>query len=129
MKELEKLIMALYKNNHNLLRLSSPVKEPPYSLYRRLGGPQNWSGRRGEEIYLAPGRNPIPAVHPYAPPRRQGHSSDKNGVYSTFIFHLISVFSCFNYEYLLLPTSPSCNFDCTKRTIFPWKRVLRADPE
>jgi hypothetical protein len=29
MKELEKLIMALYKNNHNLLKFSSPVKEPP----------------------------------------------------------------------------------------------------
>jgi hypothetical protein len=29
MKELEKLMMALYENNHNLLRFSSPVKEPP----------------------------------------------------------------------------------------------------
>jgi hypothetical protein len=28
MKELEKFIMELYKNNYNLLRISSPVKEP-----------------------------------------------------------------------------------------------------
>jgi hypothetical protein len=66
MKELEKLIMALYKNNHNLLRFSSPMKELPVLLYRRLGGPQNRSGRRGEEKHLAPARNPTPAVNPYA---------------------------------------------------------------
>jgi hypothetical protein len=29
MKELEKLIMALKTNNHNLLRFAFPVKEPP----------------------------------------------------------------------------------------------------
>jgi hypothetical protein len=65
MKELEKLIMAL-KINHNLLRFLSPLKEPRYSLYRRLGEPQNQSERCGEEKHLAPARNPTPAVHPYA---------------------------------------------------------------
>jgi hypothetical protein len=29
MKELEKLIMALYKNNYNLQRFSPPEIEPP----------------------------------------------------------------------------------------------------
>jgi hypothetical protein len=29
MKKLEKLIVEVYKNNHNLLRFSSPVKGPP----------------------------------------------------------------------------------------------------
>jgi hypothetical protein len=29
MKELEKLIMALYKNNYNLQRFLPPEKEPP----------------------------------------------------------------------------------------------------
>jgi hypothetical protein len=43
-----------------------PWKSPRYSLYRRLGGPQNPSGRRGEETHLAPARNQIPAVHPHA---------------------------------------------------------------
>jgi hypothetical protein len=66
MKELEKLIMALYKNNHNLLMFSSPVKEPPLSLDRRLGVPRNRFGCRGEEKHLAPARNPAPAVNPYA---------------------------------------------------------------
>jgi hypothetical protein len=66
MKELEKLIMALYKSNHDLLRSPSPMKEPRYSLCRRLAGPQNRSGRRGKEKHLAPAQNPTPAVHPYA---------------------------------------------------------------
>jgi hypothetical protein len=64
MKELEKLIMALYKNNYNLQRFLPPQKEPQYSLERRLGGPQNQSGRCGEEKHLAPARNPSPAVQP-----------------------------------------------------------------
>jgi hypothetical protein len=76
---------------------------------------------------------PLPGIQPYLstpyPSRRHGHSSDKNGVYSTFIFHLILVFSCFIYACLLLPTSPSCNLGCTKRTIFPWQRALRTDPK
>jgi hypothetical protein len=42
---------------------------------------------------------------------------------------LISVFNCLIYACLLLPTSPSCNSCCTKRTIFPWQRVLRTDPK
>jgi hypothetical protein len=29
MKEFEKLIMALYKNNYNLQRFLAPEKEPP----------------------------------------------------------------------------------------------------
>jgi hypothetical protein len=29
MKEFQKLIMALYKNNYNLQRFLSPEKEPP----------------------------------------------------------------------------------------------------
>jgi hypothetical protein len=49
MKELEKLIMALYKNNYNLLKfLPHPRrKSPRYSLDRRLGGPQNRSEHCG----------------------------------------------------------------------------------
>jgi hypothetical protein len=35
-------------------------------MYRRLGGPQNRSGRRGEEKHLAPAGNPTPAVQPVA---------------------------------------------------------------
>jgi hypothetical protein len=30
------------------------VKSPRYPLHRRLGGPQNRSGRRGEETILSP---------------------------------------------------------------------------
>jgi hypothetical protein len=42
-------------------------KSPRYPLERRLGGPQNRSGRRGEEKILAPTgtRNPTP-VQPVA---------------------------------------------------------------
>jgi hypothetical protein len=66
MKELEKLIMALYKKNYNLQRFLLPEKEPRYSLDRRLGGPQNWSGHCREEKHFAPARNPTPAVQPTA---------------------------------------------------------------
>jgi uncharacterized protein YqiB (DUF1249 family) len=41
MKELEKLTMALYKNNNNLQRFLPPKKSPRYSLDRRRGGHQN----------------------------------------------------------------------------------------
>jgi hypothetical protein len=34
--------------------LYSPGKSPRYPLYRRLGGPQSRSGRRGEEKILDP---------------------------------------------------------------------------
>jgi hypothetical protein len=74
--------MALYTNNHNLQRFSPPRKSPRYSLYRSLGGPQNWSGRCGEEKHLAPAGNPNPAPA-RCPLRRHGHRNDKNGVYST----------------------------------------------
>jgi hypothetical protein len=43
-----------------------PEKNPQYSLDRRLVGPQNRSGRCGEEKHLAPARNPTPAVQPVA---------------------------------------------------------------
>jgi hypothetical protein len=59
MKELEKLIMALYKNNHNLLRFSFPVKEPLYSLYRRLGGP-----RTGLNVVEKRNFLPLPGIQP-----------------------------------------------------------------
>jgi hypothetical protein len=34
-----------------------PEKEPPYQLYRRLGGPQSQSGRHGEVKILASHRD------------------------------------------------------------------------
>jgi hypothetical protein len=52
-----------------------------------------------------------------------------NGMYSTFISQLISVFNCFIYTCLLLPTSPSCNSGFTKRTFFPLQRILGTDPK
>jgi hypothetical protein len=58
--------MALYTNDHSLQRFSTPEKETRYSLYRSLGGPQNRSGRYGEEKHLAPARNPTTAVQPVA---------------------------------------------------------------
>jgi hypothetical protein len=68
MKELEKLIMALYKNNYNFQRFipPSPRKSPRYSLDTRLGVPQNQSGCCGEEKHLAPAWNPTPAAQPVA---------------------------------------------------------------
>jgi hypothetical protein len=61
MKELEKLIMAVY-----LSFTSRPFypqrKSPRYSLDRRPGGPQNRSRRCGEEKHLAPAGNPTPAM-------------------------------------------------------------------
>jgi hypothetical protein len=68
-----------------------------------------------------------PGLPARSPSRRHGHRNDKNGVYSTFIFHLISVFNCFNYACLLLTTSPFCNSDCINRTMFPRQRILRTD--
>jgi hypothetical protein len=41
-------------------------KEPPLLIGQRLGGPQNWSGRCGEEKYLPPAGNPTPSVQPVA---------------------------------------------------------------
>jgi hypothetical protein len=62
MKELEKLTMALYKNNYNLQTFLPPRKSPRYSI----GGPQNGFGRCGEEKHLAPAGNSTPAVQPVA---------------------------------------------------------------
>jgi hypothetical protein len=47
-------------------RFLPPREWPWYSLDRRLGGPQNRSGRCGEEKHLAPAGNPTPAVQPVA---------------------------------------------------------------
>jgi hypothetical protein len=59
-----------------------PEKSPRYSLDKRLGGPQNRSGRCGEEKHLAPAGNPTPAVQPVA--RRDATDTGvKNGVYPT----------------------------------------------
>jgi hypothetical protein len=41
-----------------------PEKSPRYSLNRWLGGPQNRSGRYGEEKRLAPAGNPTTSVQP-----------------------------------------------------------------
>jgi hypothetical protein len=52
MKELEKIIMALHKNNYNLQRFSPHEIETPVIA--------------GEEKHLAPAANPTPAVQPVA---------------------------------------------------------------
>jgi hypothetical protein len=75
-KELEKWIMALYKKIYIICKGFNPRrKRPRYSLDRRLGGPQNRSGRCGEEKHLAPANPVCPAR---SPPRRHEHRSDKN---------------------------------------------------
>jgi hypothetical protein len=66
MKELEKLIMALYKEIIICKGFYSRRKSPRYPFDRRLGVPQNRSGRCGEEKLLAPDGNPTPAVQPVA---------------------------------------------------------------
>jgi hypothetical protein len=51
------------------LPLYAQGKSPEYPLDRRLGGPQSWSGRRGEEKILDPTRAQTPtssAVQPIA---------------------------------------------------------------
>jgi hypothetical protein len=60
--------MTLYKNKYNYIKIIIICKGffPRYSLYRRLGGPQNRSGRCGEEKHLALAGNPTPAVQPVA---------------------------------------------------------------
>jgi hypothetical protein len=57
MKELEKLIMALYRNNYNLQRFLPPEIEPPVLT--------------GKEAGWAPAGNPTPAVQPVVTPRIQ----------------------------------------------------------
>jgi hypothetical protein len=83
MKELEKFIMELYKNNHNLLRYSFPVKEPPVRTVKETGLAPEPVGTlwRRETSWPCPESNP--SCPPLSPSRRHGHSSDKNGVYST----------------------------------------------
>jgi hypothetical protein len=66
MKELEKSIMALYKKIIICKAFNPRSKSPRYSLDRRVGEPQNRSGRCGEEKYLAPAGNPTQAVQPVA---------------------------------------------------------------
>jgi hypothetical protein len=62
MKELDKLIMALYKNNHNFLRFSSPVKEPPVLT---VGG---WVGpRTGLDVVEKRNILPLPGIQPQLP--------------------------------------------------------------
>jgi hypothetical protein len=54
------------------VQLRAPADLPPgkeltqYHLDRRLGGPQSWSGRYGEENTLATALNLTPAVQPVA---------------------------------------------------------------
>jgi hypothetical protein len=66
MKKLEKLIIPLYKKIIIFKGFYPRRKSPRYSFDRRLGGPQNRSGRCGEEKHLAPAGNPTPAVQPLA---------------------------------------------------------------
>jgi hypothetical protein len=70
-------------NYGSCISASRPKRKSPwYSLDRRLGGPQNRSGRCGEEKHFAPAGNPTPAVQPVA--RRDAtDTGDKNGVSST----------------------------------------------
>jgi hypothetical protein len=79
MKELEKLIMALYKINHNLLRFSSPMKGP--SLIAGCAPEPVLTSWRRETSCPWPESNP--SCTPLCPSKRHGHSSDKNGVHST----------------------------------------------
>jgi hypothetical protein len=111
MMELEKLIMELYKNTHNLLRFSSPMKAP-----RRLGGPQNRSGRRGEEKNLVPARNPTPAVHPYV-----GQDATDIGVITECTPHLFftlfqSSIASFNRTCFYQPHPPAVRFSLRGRS-------------
>jgi hypothetical protein len=83
MKELEKLIMALHKNIHNLLRFSSPAKKPPVLTAQKAG----WAPEPVWTLWRRETSCPYPQSNPSCPPlclsRHHGHSSDKNGVYST----------------------------------------------
>jgi hypothetical protein len=45
----------------------TPGERSPGTLDRRLNGPQNRSGRRGEEIDLVPNRTRIPTPWPFSP--------------------------------------------------------------
>jgi hypothetical protein len=83
MKELEKLIMVLYTNNHNMKRFLSPEKElSVLTLFEFGWAPEPvWTLWRRDTSCSCLESNPgCPAR---SPSRRHGHWSDKNGVYST----------------------------------------------
>jgi hypothetical protein len=85
-------------------------KSPRYSLDRRLGGPQNRSGRCGVEKHLAPVGNPTPAVQPVA--RRDATDTGVKRMECTplhIYFPLEFFFNCFIYACLPLTTSSFCN--------------------
>jgi hypothetical protein len=90
-----------------------------------------------EPVWTSWRRNvlPLPVIQPHLPTTthvetpRTRQLEELTVLHFTFIFHMISVFSCFIYACLLLPTLPFCNSGCTKRTIFPWQRVLGTDPK
>jgi hypothetical protein len=48
-------------------RFTPGEKIARYPLDRKPGGPQNWSGRRGEEKILAPTGTRTPTPRPYSP--------------------------------------------------------------
>jgi hypothetical protein len=75
--------MALYKNNQNLLRISSPVKEAPLLTVKEAGwAPEPvWTSWRRETSCPCPESNP--SCPPLCPSRRHGYGSYKNWLYST----------------------------------------------
>jgi hypothetical protein len=60
MKDLAKLIMQLYTNNHNLLRVPYPLKEPPGTHH--IGGLM--SPRTGLDVIEKRNILPLPGIHP-----------------------------------------------------------------
>jgi hypothetical protein len=105
------------------------ICEPVLTVYKARWAPRPaWTSWRRETSCPCPESNP--SCPPPCPSRYHGHSSDKNGVYHfIFIYHSNSVFNCFIYACLLLPTSPSCNSCHTKRMIFHLQKVLGTGPK
>jgi hypothetical protein len=54
--------MGVSDQRHPLAAFYAREKEPPYSLDRRLGGPQNWSGHRRGKIPC-----PLPGIEHRSP--------------------------------------------------------------
>jgi hypothetical protein len=52
---------------HHAPAALSPGKEPRYLLDRRLGGLQNWSGRRGKDRDIAPNGTRTQTPRSYSP--------------------------------------------------------------
>jgi hypothetical protein len=77
MKELDKLTVALYINNHNLRRFSPAEEEPPVLTVLQSGwAPEPvWTLWRSRESNISCPARCLSRPH--------GHRSDKNGVYST----------------------------------------------